>query len=71
MKYGRQDGVNVKGYFSWSLTDNYEWASGYLVRYGIHYVDYEDKSLPRYPKLSAQWLGSIFAKPPAIGVSDH
>ncbi|KAH6790155.1 hypothetical protein C2S51_005161 [Perilla frutescens var. frutescens] len=66
------DGVNVKGFFAWSLTDNYEWASGYLVRFGVHYVDYTDKSLRRYPKLSAQWLRSIFQRGPTTQpLSDH
>ncbi|KAL1560519.1 beta-glucosidase [Salvia divinorum] len=69
------DGVNVKGFFTWSLTDNYEWASGYLVRYGLNYVDFTDKYLWRYPKLSAQWLGSIFGRgdgtPRVREVSDH
>ncbi|GFP95946.1 beta-glucosidase 12 [Phtheirospermum japonicum] len=55
-----QDGANVKGYFAWSLTDNFEWVSGYLVRFGLHYVDFRDKSLARHPKLSAQWLTSVF-----------
>ncbi|KAL8033812.1 hypothetical protein ABFX02_13G180500 [Erythranthe guttata] len=57
-----KDGVNVKGYFAWSLTDNYEWASGFLIRFGIHYVDFKDKNLTRYPKLSAQWLKANFDK---------
>ncbi|KAL1095015.1 hypothetical protein V6Z11_D06G128900, partial [Gossypium hirsutum] len=50
-----KDGVNVKGYFAWSLLDNFEWASGYTVRFGFNFVDYKN-GLKRYPKLSAQWL---------------
>ncbi|KAJ9685822.1 hypothetical protein PVL29_017759 [Vitis rotundifolia] len=50
-----KDGVNVKGYFAWSLLDNYEWNSGYTVRFGIVFVDY-DNDLKRYPKHSAIWF---------------
>ncbi|GLT57776.1 hypothetical protein SLA2020_307250 [Shorea laevis] len=56
-----QDGVNVKGYFAWSLLDNFEWSSGYTVRFGINFVDYKD-GLKRYPKLSARWFKNFLKK---------
>ncbi|KAM4084647.1 hypothetical protein ACB094_08G148400 [Castanea mollissima] len=56
-----KDGVNVKGYFAWSLLDNYEWSNGYTVRFGINYVDYKN-GLKRHPKLSARWFKK-FLKP--------
>ncbi|VAH33312.1 unnamed protein product [Triticum turgidum subsp. durum] len=50
-----RDGANVKGYFAWSLLDNFEWASGYTVRFGLHFVDY-NHGRKRYPKRSAGWF---------------
>ncbi|KAK4591739.1 hypothetical protein RGQ29_016253 [Quercus rubra] len=47
--------VKVKGYFAWALLDNFEWADGYTVRFGLVYVDYED-GLKRYPKNSTKWF---------------
>jgi len=56
-----RDGVNVKGYFAWSLLDNFEWGSGYTVRFGINFVDYSN-GLKRYQKLSAKWFRSFLKK---------
>ena len=46
-----EDGIPIKGYFVWSLLDNFEWADGYHVRFGLTYVDYQN-NLTRYKKES-------------------
>jgi beta-glucosidase len=54
------EGYPVKGYFLWSLMDNFEWADGYSKRFGLHYVDF--KTLKRTPKLSAEWYKQVIAQ---------
>ncbi|KAL1867400.1 hypothetical protein Plec18167_008672 [Paecilomyces lecythidis] len=53
------DGVDVRGYMAWSLLDNFEWADGYKVRFGVTYVDYNDGQ-KRVPKKSGKAIGEIF-----------
>ncbi len=59
LQRGISDGVPVKGYFLWSLLDNFEWADGYDKRFGITYVDY--KTEKRTPKLSADFYKQVIA----------
>jgi beta-glucosidase len=59
--FGSREGVNIKGYFAWSLLDNFEWNLGYTVRFGINYVDYNN-GLKRHPKLSAHWFKNFLKK---------
>ncbi|KAH6711364.1 glycoside hydrolase superfamily [Leptodontidium sp. 2 PMI_412] len=53
-----EDGVLVRGYYVWSLMDNFEWSAGYSARFGIVHVDYE--TLVRTPKKSASYLKNTF-----------
>ncbi|KAF3556551.1 hypothetical protein F2Q69_00010642, partial [Brassica cretica] len=57
----KEDGVQVEGYYAWSLLDNCEWNAGYGVRYGLFYVDYNN-GLKRYPKMSAMWFKEFLKK---------
>ena len=52
-----EQGADVRGYFYWSLMDNFEWAYGYAKRFGIVFVDYD--SLERVPKDSAWWYSRV------------
>ncbi len=53
-------GVKLKGYFAWSFMDNFEWASGYEKRFGLHFVDFE--TLERTPKASALWFREVIGE---------
>jgi len=55
-----RSGIDVRGYFIWSLFDNFEWGAGYRPRFGIVRVDYQTQR--RIPKLSAFWYREVIAR---------
>ncbi|CAJ1941290.1 unnamed protein product [Sphenostylis stenocarpa] len=55
-----REGADVRGYFAWSLLDNFEWKFGFSVRFGLHSVDHATKK--RTPKLSATWYKNLIEK---------
>jgi beta-glucosidase len=57
-------GVDLRGYFAWSLLDNYEWSLGYSRRFGIVHVDYE--TLARTPKASARFYSEVIRSNGAV-----
>ena len=65
-------GADVRGYFVWSLLDNFEWGSGYSQRFGLVYMDYP--TLRRIPKASFRWYAQLIkngALPPSPSAPPH
>ena len=56
------DGSVVRGYFAWSLLDNFEWAYGYSKRFGLVYVDYATQA--RFVKASGHWFRRMIEAQP-------
>ncbi|KAL7087809.1 hypothetical protein ACP275_13G091000 [Erythranthe tilingii] len=54
----KQDNCDIRGYFVWSLLDNWEWNMGYTVRFGLYYVDFKN-NLTRIPKSSVKWFKNM------------
>ncbi len=56
-----EDGVDVRGYYHWTLADNYEWVEGKLQRFGAYSVDFDDDALPRTLNKQGEALRDIVA----------
>jgi beta-glucosidase len=54
------EGAPVRGYFLWSLMDNFEWIFGFEQRFGLYHVDF--KTQKRIPKLSASFYRNVIAR---------
>uniref|UniRef100_A0A1I7ZVY1 Cytosolic beta-glucosidase n=1 Tax=Steinernema glaseri TaxID=37863 RepID=A0A1I7ZVY1_9BILA len=54
-----EDGCDVKGYFFWSLFDNFEWHAGFTERFGMYHVDFDTPERTRTPKASAHWYKRV------------
>ncbi len=61
LERAKQNGVNISIYFAWSLLDNFEWNNGYIERFGLYYVDFNDPERKRTPKKSAKYLKEYFS----------
>jgi len=57
LRRASEDGVDVRGYFHWSIMDNFEWAEGYKERFGLIFVDYPTGR--RILKDSALWYAEV------------
>ena len=59
LRQAMDTGVDVRGYFVWSLLDNFEWAEGYRPRFGLVHVDFASQE--RTPKASYHWYRELIA----------
>ena len=59
LAYACDDGIDIRGYFYWSIMDNFEWQEGYSQRFGLVYIDYPTGK--RIPKESFNWYKNVIS----------
>ena len=59
-------GANVKGFYAWTFLVDFEWSSGYTIKFGLDAVDRESKKLERTPKKSVNWFKKFLKREPKI-----
>ena len=64
------DGVNVLGYYAWSLVEVFEWTAGYTENFGLHRVNMTDPKRARTPKLSASYYSSLVKENGFVAVEE-
>ncbi|CAL5031057.1 unnamed protein product [Urochloa decumbens] len=64
-----RNGANVRGYFVWTLLDNFEWTFGYTIRFGLYHVDFDTQE--RTPRMSARWYRGFLTGSPSAGMADE
>ena len=51
--------MDLRGYIDWSLMDNFEWLSGYTIKFGLYHVDFDDVTRPRTARASASYYTEV------------
>lgn len=60
-------GADLRGYYVWSLMDNFEWTEGYAIRFGLIHIDFDDPGRKRTPKASYNWYREVIEQNAVCG----
>ncbi|KAL5072901.1 hypothetical protein RYX36_011885 [Vicia faba] len=66
-----RNGLDIRGYFVWSFLDVFELQSGYEASFGLYYIDFQDPTLRRQPKLSALWYSNFLNNKTAMKIEEN